>query len=271
MIACVLYNLDCCVKSYNFNDDSSSDLGLFPRWKEAKTVLTNHQIENSLKEILPFILSIYRESGRDFVILEDNITFSELEHSIRVIRNSAVNCLNSPVILTISMFKYVLAYYSPDLYASLRWKKEILLGEDSLYHLQEPSLDSFTRQLLAGQGNALCFAQGETFFTANDSNDDFMADLIRAITQLLKLRLYFDKGIIRVYKRQWYEELEKYFPDDIGTLAEIKERVNIHSMRDRLYCFEYLKHLADEVCRLFCAYATRAKRGSRRPSSASKR
>jgi hypothetical protein len=272
MIACVLYNLDCCLKSYNFDDDGSPNVNsLFPSCHEAKKVLTNHQIENSLQEILPFILTIYRENGHDFVILKDDLTLSELEHSIRVIRNSAVDCLNSPVILTISMFKYILAYYSPDLYASLRWKREILLGKDSLYHLSEPSLDSFTRQLFAGLGNALNFAQGETFFTANGSNDDFMADLIRAITQLLKLRLYFDKGIIRIYKRQWYEELVKYYPDDFGTLAEIKERIDIHSMRGRLYCFEYLKHLSDDVCRLFFAYATPAKTESHQPSSGSKR
>lgn len=262
MIACVLFNLECCVKSCNFPDDggASDSKDLFPPWHEANEVFTNPRIARSLKEILPFILSIYRENGRDFVVLYDDLTLSQLEHSLKVLRNLSATVLNSPVILTLSMFKYVLGFFSPDLYASLRWKKEILWGKDSLYHLPEPSLDAFARQQLAGMGNALCFPQSESFFKINGNNDGFRDDLIRTIAQLLKLRLYFEKGVVRIYKRQWHEELAKYYSVDFQKLTEIKERANIHSLRGRWYCYEYLKHLSDELCRLFFENAAHLKK-----------
>jgi hypothetical protein len=214
-------------------------------------VFTNHPIAGSLKEILPFIMTIYRENNRDFVILNDSLTLSELEQSIKMIWNSATACLKSPVIVTNSMFKYLLGSCCPDLYASLRWKREILWGKDALFYLPEPSLDSFARQLLVGMGNALCYPQGESFFTFSGNDGALRGDLIRTAEQYLKVRLYFDKGIVRIYKRQWHEELAKFYPADYKKLTEIKERFDVLSLQARLDCFEYLKTLSDSACRFY--------------------
>ncbi|HNR68580.1 MAG TPA: hypothetical protein PKN04_11300 [bacterium] len=253
MIANTLYNLERYVVQFSSknNPGTSASTDLFPPWHELDEEFSNSQITSSLQEILPFLVSIYRESGRDFVILQADLTLAELEHTVRILKHSATAGLHSQVILTMPMFKYALAYYCPDLYASLRWKRNLLWGKDSVYHLPAPSLKSFTWQLLDSMGKALNFAQSEAFFTIKGRDVNLCDDLVRAVAQLLKLRLYFDKGIVRIYKRQWHEELAKYYPVDFTNLAHIKERAQIDSLQDRMYCYKVIRNHSDMVCRLF--------------------
>jgi len=255
MIACVLYNLERCLKNHDFSDDLDSvdAAQYFPRWNRADEKLVNDPIESSLKDILPFILAIYRENGHDYVILEDDLSVAELEQTVSVLRNHAEIGLCSPVILTFSMFKYILQNHNPDLYASLRWKRELLWGKDAFFHLPEPSLTSFARQLLAGLGHALNFPQSELFFQCNENEAELWDDLHRSILNLLKMRLYLDTGVVRVYRRQWLEELRGQYSEEMRKWAEIKEHVDIHSIEDRRQCFDYIRHLADMVCSLALA------------------
>jgi hypothetical protein len=186
-------------------DDQTLDTRTLAPWHEA---------------IRSIILSSRRKI---YIILKDGLEASVMGSCFDALGRVFIKKDSTPVMMTSSVFEYMLRYYRPFEYTNFIRNRTVIYGEDLLPQLQPPDRHSLINFLIRQVPNLLAFPQTHTLVLPLNPNGFSGGDFDSRIEQSLLLKFYLETGAIG----PWYDELlykcEKQYPQHFEKFYGLKK------------------------------------------------
>jgi hypothetical protein len=190
------------------------------------------------------IVSVLRNyHGRILVVLKSGLNRAELKNCMEALQR--VFPLDRPIVLTGSLFTYMLCHYDPFEYGHLMRFREVLFGKDLVPEIQPPCQESILEYLLGQVPNILTFPRSRAVFSSNFSATSFLMEhSVRLVERALILKLYLEKGVVQPWYHELLIECEKRYPEKFVALRTLKERRDGNLLRE---WFGLLRGLSNDV------------------------
>ena len=166
---------------------------------------------------------IVNSFNKIFVVLETAPDAPTLKKCLEALTRVFPEKNPMPVIVSASMFEYMLRHYEPFEYAPFIRRRKVLLGEDLLSNIQAPSRDSFADFLLGRVPNLLTFPRSHAVISGYAPTSFRIRELEGAVEQCLLVRLYLEKGVVQPWYHELRTECEKCYPEQFMALRVLKE------------------------------------------------
>jgi hypothetical protein len=187
---------------------------------------------------------IVNSFNKIFVVLETALDAPTLKTCLETMSRVFPEKNQMPVIVSASMFEYMLRHYEPFEYAPFMRRRKVLFGEDLLSNIQAPSRDSFADFLLGRVPNLLTFPRSYAVILGYAPTSFKVRELEGAVEQCLLLRLYLENGVVRPWYHELRMECEKRFSEQFVTLRALKESRDANLAQE---WFGLLRGLSNDV------------------------
>jgi hypothetical protein len=211
-------------------DDQTLDTRALAPWHEA----IHSIILNSRKKI--------------YIILKDGLDLSVMGSCFDALGRVFIKKDSTPVMMTSSVFEYMLRYYRPFEYTNFMKNRILAYGEDLLPQIQPPDRHSLINFLIRQAPNLLTFPQRHTLILPASPNGFSGRDFASRIEQSLLLKFYLETGIIRPGYDELLNECEKQYPQHFEKFNGLKK--NSGYVRDEVLsreAFTLFKGITNDI------------------------
>ena len=251
MLSCVLEALKKGVgpftTAYSQNGSRKS-----PReWQDAvepRNVPPRHQALDT-RELEPFheeIEGIFLTSTTNIVILKSGLDSSVMKGCIDIVSRLFTMTGSIPVIVSPSIFEYMLRFYNPFLYASLVSSNGVAYGKNLLPDIQPPGMFHFISKVLEQTATVLTFPQSHAIVYPPNPSWFSEVQLDSILKRSLFIKLYLEKGVIKLSYGELLAESQSCYPDYYEKLKEIKGLRDEGLSRE---AFKLLKGITSDIHR----------------------
>lgn len=218
-------------------------------WQDAvepRNVPLRHQVLDT-RELEPFheaVESIFLASAAKIVILKSGLDSSVMKGRMDLVSRLFAKAGSIPVIVSPSIFEYMLRFYNPFLYTSLVISNGLAYGKDLLPEIQPPGMYHFISKVLQQTANVLTFPQSRAVICLPNPTWFSEVQLESILKRSLFIKLYLEKGVIKRSYGELLAESQSCYPDYYERLKEITRLRQEALSRE---AFELLKGIASDI------------------------
>lgn len=254
MLCCIVHGLEESIKNLGLSDNSTN---LRQKTNECLNDISSRQVDftkqifdlSELDCLREVIESVILSRDVDFIVLKDGLDEPRMKKCVESIRQIFSKMDIMPVIVTPSIFKYIIGIYNPYIYTNLRFKRTVLLGSDLFLDIQPPDTKFFIFNLLDQYTLSLSASpQSQMVFSPSGSSRLTEPKINSIIDRLLSLKLYLEKGIVKPFYTELVAECQKYYPSYYTKIEELKLKTSKNGYGSySIEWFRLLKDMANDV------------------------
>jgi len=181
--------------------------------------------------------------NRVFIVLKTALDAPTLKNCMETMRRVFSDEHETPIIVSSSIFSYILRYYDPFEYAHFISYRRVVFGEDLLSNIQPPSRSSFIDYLLGQVRNILTFPRSHAVILSSSPTLFRGRQLESMVERCLFLKLYLEKGVVNPWHNQLLGDCQKHYPEDYKKLRDLTAR----DERSSQQWFGLLKSLSNDI------------------------
>jgi len=183
-----------------------------------------------------------------FIVVKDGLNPSAMKHCINGIRRVFARADRMPVIVSESIFNYMLRYYNPFQYTDFVSYRTVVHGKDLLAEIPPPVESSFIHCLMSQTSSSLTFPRRRALIVSPESNGLTHRHLLWALERSLFLKLYLEQGIAEPWYRARIAQCEKYYPTYYQKLEELERDIDgDRTGFDNRKWFKLFRDIADDI------------------------
>jgi predicted nucleotidyltransferase len=205
----------------------------------------------ALKQWTPFdeaIESILEAYNTSIVILRDGLDTRQICTCLEMVRHAFAQREPAPLIVSASVFRYMLRFCAPFLYTHLSTCGEIVYGNDVLSDLEPPQVSFFVHSILEQTATILAFPRSRKVIEPPNSAWFSEREVVSLVERGLFVKLYLETGRIKLQYHEFLAESRRRYTHYYGAMQTLQERIG--ALEEEAVCselFRLLRDLANDI------------------------